>query len=149
HALFDDLALGLNALGKLISFPEVLECSGCRYKGMVVASEGTVVLARLPLIQITANEHDREGQAVTAERLGQSDDVRLDAHFFKAEKGTRPATTGLDVIDDQQHFVLAAELLKLTHPLGGSSVQTTFTLYDFDDHRRGLVDAAARIAQQF
>ncbi len=121
-------------------------CSGD--ERVVVATECTVVLAWLPLVQLAAHDHDRKRQTEAAERLGQGDDVGLDAHFFEAEEGAATATASLNVVRDQQHFMLAAEFFQFAHPVGGGSVQSAFTLNDFHNHCRWFVDAAARIAQQ-
>src|SRR5690606_3603297 len=107
-----------------------------------------VVLTRFPLVQLAAHDDHREGQAEAAEGFGQGDDVRLDAHLLEAEEGAGAAATGLDVVDDQQHVVLAADLFQLAHPVGGGRVQAAFALDHFDDHGGGLVHAAARVAEQ-
>src|SRR5690554_6925798 len=54
HALTDDGAFGFHAVGELIGGPEVFHRGRCGNEGMVVATESTVVLARLPLVQLTA-----------------------------------------------------------------------------------------------
>src|SRR5690606_26414541 len=73
---------------------------------------------------------------------------RLDAHFLEAEEGAGTATASLDVVNDEQHVVLAAELFQLAHPVGGRSIQAAFTLDHFDNYGGGLVHAAARVAEQ-
>ncbi len=148
HAVGDALALGLHAVGELVVLPEVLDGCGSSDERMVVAAEGAVVLARLPLVQLGAQQHHGEWQAIAGQRLGQGHDVRMDAHFLEAEEGPGAAATGLDVIDDQQHLVLAAELLELAHPLGRRGVQSAFALHHLDDHRGGLVDAAGGVGEQ-
>ncbi len=148
HAVGDALALGAHAQSEFVVLPEVLQRRGRGDEGVVVAAEGAVVLARLPLIQLTAQQHHGEWQTEARQRLGQGDDVRLDAHFLEAEEAAGTAATGLDVVDDQQHPVLAAEFFQLAYPLGRSRVQAAFALDDFDDDRGRLVDAAGRVGEQ-
>ncbi len=148
HALTDDGSLCFYAVGELVAGPEVLQCGSGGNEGVVVATEGTVVLTRFPLVQLTAQEYHGKRQTKAAERLGQGDDVGLDAHFLEAEEAAGTAATGLDIVDDQQHVVLAADLFQFAHPVGGSGVQTAFTLDHFHDDGGGLVHATARVAEQ-
>src|SRR5690554_1082339 len=148
HALADQRALGLDGVGEFAAGPEMFQRGGSGDKGVVVATECAVVFTRFPLVQLPAQDHHGKGQTEAAEGLGKGDDVGLDAHFLEAEESAGTAAAGLDVIDDQQHVVLAAQLLQLAHPVSGGGVQAAFALDDFNDDRGGLVHAAARVAEQ-
>src|SRR5690606_35402622 len=139
HALADQRAFGLDAVGEFAAGPEVFQSGGGGDEGVVVAAEGAVVLTRLPLVQLAAHDDYREGQTEAAAGFGQGDDVRLDTHFLEAEEGAGATATGLDVVHDEQHFVLAADFFQLAHPVGGSRVQAAFALDHFDEIGRAHV----------
>src|SRR5690606_2126954 len=63
HAVGDALALGAHALGEAVVLPEMLQRRSGGDEGVVVAAEGAVVLARLPLVQLLAQQHHGERQA--------------------------------------------------------------------------------------
>ena len=147
HAVSDTLTLGLHALGELVVDPEVLQRSSSGNESVVVATEGTVVFARLPLVEFVAHDHDGKRQAKAAERLGQGDDVWLDAHLFKAEEGAGSTAAGLNVINNQQHVVLAAQFFQFAHPVGRCGIQAAFALNHLNNYCSRLVDTAARVAE--
>src|SRR5690625_5484349 len=103
-------ALGLGGLLELIVAPEQLDGLGGRSEGRTDTTEGAVVLARLPDVQLRLDECQRHRQAVSADGLRQRDDVRVDPGLLEAEEATGAAAAHLDVVDDQQDVVLLAQL---------------------------------------
>ncbi len=65
----------------------------------------------------------------------------------KLKNGAGPAAAGLDVVDDQQDVVAAADLGEAAHPFEARHVQPAFALQGLDDDRRRAVEARAGVAQ--
>src|SRR5690554_393335 len=147
QVLGQHFALVPDFLGKAVVLPEGFQGGPCRDKGVVVAAEGAVVLARFPDIQFLAEQGQGKGQAEAAEGFGQGDDVGLDAGFLKAEEVPGAAAAGLDVVDDQQYIVLAADLLQVAQPFGRGHVEPAFTLYRLHDDRGREVAAATVVGE--
>ena len=138
----DQVTLLLHFLGEGIVAPEVFQRLGGGGEGQVVAAEGAVVLTGFPLVQLRLQQHHRQGQAIAAQRLGQGDDVRLDADIVEAEEGAGTTAAGLDVVQDQQHVVLAADALQVAQPVEAGRVDAALALYGFHDHGGRMVHAA-------
>src|SRR5699024_5041066 len=75
-------------------------------------------------------------------------DVRGDPGFLEGEEVSGPAAPHLDVVDDHQHVVLAAQFGETTQPLGAGGVDATLALDRLHDHRGGLVQTGPAVLQQ-
>ncbi|MOA13003.1 hypothetical protein D3C78_1330320 [compost metagenome] len=74
------------------------------------------MLTRAPNVVFRFNQRDGQRESVTAYRLRQAYNIRIDARFFKAEKRSRSATAHLNIIYDKQHAMLAANALYTAQP---------------------------------
>jgi hypothetical protein len=117
-------------------------------EGEVEAAEGAVVLARLPDVEVRADQGQRQRQPVAADRLGQADDVGLDAGGLEAEERAGTAASHLHVVDDEQDAMPAAQIGQVTQPPGSGHVDAAFTLHGLDDDGGRLVEPAAPVVQQ-
>ncbi|KAI3475961.1 hypothetical protein L1887_62519 [Cichorium endivia] len=112
HELLAELfAKLLCALGKLFVDQHVDGSAGDGASERVAAVRRTV-LARLDAqhhLAISQNGRDRVDAA--RERLAERDNVRAHAVVLVAEHLARPAEPGLDLVADEEHVVLAAQLL--------------------------------------
>ncbi len=105
------------------------------------------MLARAPDVEIRTNHGDRQRQAVARQRLRYGNDVRLDAGRFEREERTGTADAGLDIVHDEEHVVLVAELFDLLEPVEAGDVDAALALHRFDDDRRRLFQAAGAVLE--
>src|SRR5699024_12851913 len=80
--------------------PKMFDGGNGRDEGRVVPTEGSIVFARFPHIEIRAQQNECEGLTRAGQRLRQADDVRFEAHLLEGEEGAGAATTDLNVDDD-------------------------------------------------
>src|SRR5690606_17712756 len=147
HATAQDLALALDLPLEAIVAPEQLERAGRGDERMVVAAESAVVLARRPLVEAGADEGQRKRQAEAGQRLGEGDDIGLDAGALEAEEPAGPAATGLDVVDDEKRPMASGYRLDPAQPGVARHVQPALALHRFDDDRSRLVQARGGIRE--
>src|SRR5690625_7745271 len=95
-------ALGLGGLLELIVAPEQLDGLGGRGEGRTDATEGPVVLARLPDVQPRLDEGQRHRQPVSADGLRQRDDDRVDPSLLEDEEATGAAAPQTNVVELKQ-----------------------------------------------
>src|SRR5690606_40663813 len=69
HALAEQRALGLDAVGEFAAGPEMFQRGGSGDKGVVVATECADVFSRVRLVQLPAQDHHGKGQTEAAEWL--------------------------------------------------------------------------------
>src|SRR5690606_17003459 len=144
----DPLTLGLGGLLQLVGPPEQVQRLGGGDESRADAAERTVVLAGFPHGEPGQAQRERHRDAVAADRLGQADDVRLDACFLEAEERPGAAAAHLHVVDDQQDLVPLAQLGQRPQPLGSRRVDAALALQRLHDHRGRLVQPAAGVLQQ-
>ncbi len=113
------------------------------HKSKIVAAERAVVLARFPLIQLRLDQYNGERQSVATERFRQGDDIRLDTGFLEAEEGAGAPAASLDVINNQQHVVLAAHGFQVAQPLETRSVDAALALHGLYQDGGRCINAAA------
>src|SRR5690606_10838493 len=120
HQVFQPVAyLTLFALDlgfKVLVGPVAVQGLSRCHESQVIATEGAVMRAGLPYIQFRTQQNQGHGQTKAGQGFGQGDDVRTDTGLLKTEETASSAATDLNVIDDQQHVVLAAQTLQLTQP---------------------------------
>src|SRR5699024_3425459 len=85
---------------------------------------GAPVRVDLGLVEV-----HRDPRSVAAEPLREVDDVRIQTHADEAEDRARPATPGLDVVDDEERPDVAGELLHRVQPLRAVYPHATFGLH--------------------
>src|SRR5690554_3119115 len=149
ETLFNHPALALHITCKGIILPVLSHGLSRCGKGQVEATESTVVLTRLPLIEFRANQHMGKRQTETGKRFGVGDDIGLDAGVLKTEELTGAAAACLDIINNQQNIVSTANLLQALEPLVAGDIDTTLPLHRFDDHCSRNIQATGVIRQQF
>ena len=105
-----------------------------------------------PHVEIPAEERERERKTEAAQRLGERDDVRLDALLavdrLEREERTRAAASHLDVVDDHQDAALARDASKPAEPLALRDVDAPLGLNGLHDDGGGEVEAAALVDDQ-
>ena len=148
EAFAQDLTLSLHLSGEAVILPVGFDGLGRGNEGHVIAAEGAVVLARRPLVQLAVEQQDGERQTVAAEGLGLGNHVRTDAGRLEAEESAGTATAGLDVVQDQQDVMLAAQFFQVLQPAHAGGIQTALALHRLDDHGGRQVDTAGLVLQQ-
>ena len=133
---------------RLVVLPVLPERLRSGDEGEVVPPEGTVVLPREHHVVLRANEHQRHGKAVPADRLRQTDDVGGDAGILEAEELPRPTAPHLDVVHDQQATDPLGQGAELAQPGTRGDVDSPFRLHGLDQEGGRRLVAAARIRQK-
>src|SRR5690606_24098328 len=112
------------------------------------AAERAVVLSRLPHVEVGADEREGERQTGRADRLREAHDVGDDAGLLEAEERARAAAAHLDIVDDEEDLVLAAEVREPSEPFSARSVDAALALHRLDDDRGGQVEPAAAVLEE-
>src|SRR5690606_18512115 len=71
-----------------------------------------------------------------------------DACRLKTEEGPGAPATCLNIINNQQHVVLAAQCFQTLQPGFLSNIQSALTLYGLDNNRCRMINTTGWIAQQ-
>ena len=82
---------------------------------------------------------DRAHREPGAQTLGQADDVRLQVKMLEAKPRAGAPKPGLDLVDDQQGAMLAAEALRAFEEFRRAQVDAAFALHDLHDDGGDLV----------
>ena len=103
------------------------------------------MLTRLPLIQLRSEQRYRQRQSIADRDLDNVTMSGLISAGSKAEERSRPAASGLNVIDDQKNVPAFADALHGAQPAHAGRVQTALALHRFDDDGGRPVNAAGRV----
>ena len=114
----------------------------------LIAAECAVVLARLPLVKLRAQQRQRKRHAIAADGLRERHDVRRDACALKREEPTGTGSAHLHVIDNHQNVVLVAQCAHAAQPLIGQHINTAVRLRRFQNDRRRLLHAGVVVRDQ-
>lgn len=112
----------------------------------LVAAERARVRARLPDVVAFVIGDERERKAA-ADRLRQHDGVGPDPAVLEREHRARAADARLHFVDHERDVEPRGQRAQPGEPFGRRGNHAAFALHRFDDHARGLRDAAFRIAQ--
>ena len=91
-------------------------------------AEGGRVRARRQDVAASIRRHDSADRHAAAKTLCHSDNVRLDVVLLEGKQAADTADTSLHLVDDEQHVLLAAELLYLLDELAVKRQDTALTL---------------------
>src|SRR5690606_38186502 len=103
----DLLTFTLDLACELVILPEG-QCLGSCHKAEVIATESSIVLTRLPNIELWPYQRNRERQAESTDRFRHTDDIRCNSSLLEAEERSGSATAHLYIIDNEQDIMLAA-----------------------------------------
>src|SRR5690606_16539450 len=113
------------------------------------APESAIVFAGRPLIVFWFEQDHGKRQPETRQRFGQGDDVRRNAGLFETEERAGAAAASLNVVNDEQNAMAAADRFQGFQPALAGDVQTAFTLYRFNDYGCGSIHSARGVSQHF
>ena len=91
-------------------------------------AEGGRVRARRQDVAAGIRRHDSADRHAAAKTLCHSDNVRLDVVLLEGKQAAGTADTSLHLVDDEQHILLAAELLYLLDELAVKRQDTALAL---------------------
>src|SRR5699024_1345028 len=110
-------------------------------EGQTGATEGARVDTGRPVVlDLRFVQVHRDGDAESAQALGQIDDVGVQAHPVEGEVAAGAAVPDLDLVDDEQGPDVTGEVLDLVEPLAAGDVDPSLGLDHLDDEggRRGV-----------
>ena len=90
---------------------------------------------------------DRGEREPARQTLGGHDDVGIDSVVLQCEKLAGAREAGLDLVGDQQHAVLVAQLPQPAHERRRGHIETAFPLHGFDDDRGDPLRIDVRLEQ--
>ena len=138
---------GRRGVGVEAGGDDLAQGRGTRGHGELVAAEGAGVGAGLPDVELGAVEDHRERQA-PADRLGEHDDVGLDAGVLEGEEPAGPADPGLHLVDDEGDPALGGQPAHRPQPVVGRRVAATLALNALEDHPCDRRDAAVGVVEE-
>ncbi len=76
----------------------------------IAGKSGRVLFGKIPVKNRFRADHGADRHQPASQRLGQEQNIRGDIFRFAGKQGAGPAQPGLDLVQDQQHLVLRADL---------------------------------------